>query len=136
MPRAVLDPGVLVSALISPTGAPAKLLARSREGELELIVSPHLLDELDGVLRREKFRRYVDLEDVEAYLDLLRRDLALAADPEGSPTLRCADPDDDYLIALAHANDAALVSGDKHLLDLSDEAPIYSPADFLAVLGR
>jgi putative PIN family toxin of toxin-antitoxin system len=134
--RAVLDPGVLVSALISPTGTPAQLVARSREGELELIASPYLLDELDGVLQREKFRRYVDLEGVEAYLDLLHRDVALAADPEGSPPLRSADPDDDYLITLAHANDAALVSGDKHLLDLAHEAPIYSPADFLATLGR
>jgi uncharacterized protein len=134
--RAVLDPGVLVSALISPTGTPAKLVARSREGDLELIVSPHLLDELEGVLRREKFRRYVDLEGVEAYLDLLRHDAALAADPEGSSPLRSADPDDDYLIALAHANGAALVSGDKHLLDLAHQPPIYSPADFLAAFDE
>ena len=136
MRRAVLDPGVLVSALISATGTPAKLLARSREGDPELIVSPHLLDELEGVLRREKFRRYVDLEGVEAYLDILHRDATLAADPEAPPPLRSADPDDDYLIALAHANDAALVSGDKHLLELSDQAPIYSAADFLAAHGR
>jgi predicted nucleic acid-binding protein len=40
------------------------------------------------------------------------------------------------VIALAYANDAALVSGDKHLLDLAHEPPIYSPADFLAALGR
>jgi putative PIN family toxin of toxin-antitoxin system len=134
--RAVLDPGVLVSALISPIGAPAKLLARSREGELELIASPHLLDELEGVLRREKFRSYVDLDGVEAYVDLLRRDAALVADPEGPLPLRSVDPDDDYLIALAYTNDAALISGDKHLLDLANESPIYSPADFLAALGK
>lgn len=136
MPAAVLDPGVLVSALISPTGAPAKLLARWREGEVELIASPHLLGELEVVLCREKFRRYVDLEGVEIYLDLLRSDATLVADPQGAPPLRCADPDDDYLIALAHANDAALVSGDRHLLDLADKAPIYSPGDFLATLNR
>ena len=131
---AVLDPGVLVSALISPTGTPAQLLARAREGEVELIVSTHLLGELEGVLEREKFRRYLDTEAARTYAALLRREATLAADPDGPPPLRSADPDDDYLIALAHANNAALVSGDKHLLDLAVQAPIYSPADFLADL--
>lgn len=45
------------------------------------------------------------------------------------------DPDDDYLIALAHSQNAVLVSGDSHLLDLSGGAPILSPADFLAPQG-
>src|SRR4051812_16991135 len=89
--RAVLDPGVLVSALITPTGRPAELLLAARAGSFELIVSPLLLDELEGVLRREKFRRYVDLDSVTAYLDLLRRDARLATDPETPPPIRCTD---------------------------------------------
>jgi putative PIN family toxin of toxin-antitoxin system len=117
--RAVLDPGVLVSALITPTGTPAKLLSAARGGSFELIVSPLLLDELRLVLRREKFRRYVDLDVVGQYIGLLRRDAATAADPKEPPPIRCTDPDDDYLIALAHSRSAALVSGDSHLLDLS-----------------
>lgn len=134
MRRAVLDPGVLVSALISPSGAPARLLARAREGELELVVSEQLLAELRGVLGREKFRRYADLDTVGDYVALLRRDSAIVPDPEGPPPLRCSDPDDDYLIALAYAENAALVSGDRHLLDLADEAPVHAPADFLAAM--
>jgi uncharacterized protein len=130
--RAVLDPGVLVSALITPTGRPAKLLLAARAGSFELIVSPQLLDELEAVLRREKFRRYVDLDGVTAYLELLRRDAQLAADPETPPPIRCTDPDDDYLIALAHSQSAALVSGDNDLLELAEEIPVFSPADFLA----
>jgi uncharacterized protein len=133
--RAVLDPGVLVSALNTPAGVPAKLLIEVRAGELELIASPLLLAELEGVLRREKFRRYVGLDAVRDYLDLLRRDAVIAPDPEGPPPLRSADPDDDYLIALAHSQNAVLVSGDSHLLDLSGGAPILSPADFLAPQG-
>jgi len=129
--RAVLDPGVLVSALITPTGRPAKLLLSARAGSFDLIVSPHLLDEL-AVLRREKFRRYIDLDGVIAYLDLLRRDAQLVTDPETPPPIRCTDPDDDYLIALAHSQGAALVSGDSDLLDLAEEIPVFSPADFLA----
>lgn len=132
MARAVLDPGVLVSALITPTGRPAKLLLAAGAGSFELIVSPQLLDELEAVLRREKFRRYVDLDGVTAYLDLLRRDAQLAADPESPPPIRCTDPDDDYLIALAHSQSAALVSGDSDLLELAGEIPVFSPAEFLA----
>lgn len=133
MRRVVVDPGVLVSALITPSGTAAKLLGRARSGDLELIVSRRLLEELERVLGREKFRRYVDLDTVRDYIELLRRDAILAADPEGPAPLRCADPDDDYLIALAHDRGAVLVSGDGHLLDLAARgAPILSPADLLA----
>jgi putative PIN family toxin of toxin-antitoxin system len=130
--RVVLDPGVLVSALITPTGAPAKLLAQVRAGDLELIPSPFLLGELEEVLGRGKFRRYVDLDTVRDYLDLLGREAFAAPDPEGPPPLRSADPDDDYLIALAHSQNALLVSGDKHLLDIGGGAPILAPADLAA----
>ena len=132
MRRAVLDPGVLVSALTSPSGTPAKLLREVREGRYELIVSPLLLTELEGVLRRDKFRRYVDHPAVDDYIGLLRRDGRMAADPETAAPLRSVDPDDDYLIALAQSQNAILVSGDKHLLDLAGGAPILAPADLLA----
>lgn len=129
MRRAVLDPGVLVSALISPGGTPAELTAQARDGALELIVSPLLLAELGRVLSREKFRRYVSLGIARDYVDLLRRESVNAPDPDGPPPFRSADPDDDYLIALAYGQSAILVSGDRHLLDLADRAPILSPAD-------
>ena len=132
MARAVLDPGVLVSALITPTGTPAKLLTATRSGSFELIVSPLLLEELKLVLLRRKFRRYVDLGVVDRYEQLLRRDAAIADDPAEPPPIRCADPDDDYLIALAHSCNSALVSGDKHLLDLAGEIPVFTPSEFLA----
>lgn len=134
MRRVVLDPGVLVSALITPTGTAAKLLAEARAGGLELVVSPLLLDELEEVLAREKFRRYVDLDAVRDYLELLRREAISAPDPQGPPPLRSTDPDDDYLIALAHSQNATLVSGDRHLLDLAGGAPILSPADLLLAI--
>jgi len=130
--RAVLDPGVLVSALITPTGTPAKLLLAAREGSFDLIASPLLLEELTAVLQRDKFRRYVDLDVVTAYLALVRREAELAPDPEGPPPIRCADPDDDYLIALAHSQNAALISGDRHLLELAGRIPVFAPAEFLA----
>lgn len=132
MARAVLDPGVLVSALITPTGIPAKVLLAARGGSFELIASPLLSEELASVLRREKFRRYASLDVVAGYLDLLRREAEVVADPRTPPPVHCPDPDDDYLIALAASRDAAIVSGDRHLLDLAGKIPVFAPAEFLA----
>ena len=87
------------------------------------------------MLRRERFRRYVELHVVGDYLDLLRQDARLVADPETPPPVRCADPDDDYLIALAHSRRSALVSGDRHLLELTDRIPVFSPSEFLSGLS-
>jgi putative PIN family toxin of toxin-antitoxin system len=129
--RVVLDPGVLVSALISPNGSPAKLLREIRAGGLELVVSPLLLAELGDVLARPKFRRYADLATVREYVDLLRREALAVPDPDEPSPLRSPDPDDDYLIALAQSQNAVLVSGDKHLLGIGGGAPILAPADLL-----
>ncbi|MDQ3629985.1 MAG: putative toxin-antitoxin system toxin component, PIN family [Actinomycetota bacterium] len=57
--RVVLDPNVLVSALISPSGPPREIVDAWIAERFDLVVSPALLAELDGVLARPKFRRWV-----------------------------------------------------------------------------
>src|SRR5262249_546788 len=99
-----------------------------------LIVSSLLLEELGEVLAREKFRRYVDLDTVRRYLDLLSRIALVVPDPPHPPPLRSADPDDDYLIALAHDQSAVLISGDSGLLDVSGGAAIGAPSGFAQTL--
>ena len=132
MPRAVIDPGVLIAAVLSAEGAPAKLLRRWLDGVFELIVSPHLLDELETVLRRDKFRRYLSIEEVVGYVALLRRLAIVIAEPEVQPGLT-ADPADDYIVAVAQASNADfIVSGDAHLLEVEDpEPPVLTPGAFL-----
>src|SRR5579859_5869697 len=49
---------------------------------------------------------------------------AIAVDPDTPPPARSADPEDDYLIALAASERAILVSGDKDLLDLGGAIPV------------
>jgi putative PIN family toxin of toxin-antitoxin system len=130
--RAVLDPNVLVSALISPSGPSAELLAELRLGAFELVTSPLLLAELEGVLRREKFRRYITEAEVDAFVDLIRRESVLLDDPEPSSTPLSEDPGDEYLIALARAaRTDALVSGDPHVLRLRRSIPARTPREFL-----
>lgn len=51
MRRVVVDSNVLISARLSPRGAPGRLLAAWLAGRFELIASPALLAELEGSLR-------------------------------------------------------------------------------------
>lgn len=133
--KAVLDPNVLVSAAISRSGAPAALIRRWRAGDFELVVSEDLLDELERVLGYPKLRPYIDEADAAAVVVSLRAEAVLAEQPDQPAQLRSRDPDDDYLIALAVPTGSALVSGDRDLLELPGELPIYSPAAFLELLG-
>lgn len=135
VPRAVLDTNVLVSALITPLGPSARLLLELRTGAFELVVSPMLLTELREVLRREKFRRYVAQEEVDAYVELIRSESIIYEDPQPSSKPLGTDPDDEFLIDLAReALVDALVSGDAHLLELHHVVPAMTPGEFLTSL--
>lgn len=132
----MLDPGVLVSGLLSGQGAPRSLLWLWLEGSFELIVCPHLLAELELVLLRAKFRPYVTEHEVRAYVAVLRRLGSVEPDPKLTDRLT-PDPGDDYLVALACAAQAHfLVSGDSHLTELKQaEPPVLTPRAFLQRLA-
>lgn len=130
--RAVLDPNVLSSALLSRTGAPAAVLVRWVAGAFELVVSEQLLAELGRALAYPKIRSHVTADEAKAFIDLLRRSATLAGDPAGPPR-RSRDPGDDYLLALAAASAAILVTSDQDLLDVKD-VPVETSRSFLAKL--
>lgn len=132
--RAVLDVNVLVSALLSANGAPARVLLAWVNGAFELVVSPMLLEELRRALAYPKIRRRIPEADAERFIAILIESAMRHPDPEEAPPILSSDPADDYLIALAAASDALLVSGDGHLLELADRAPIHTPAEFADML--
>ena len=132
--RAVLDANVLSSAALSPRGTPARLLIAWQAGAFELVVSPQLLAELRRALAYPKLARLVPPADADAFTAWLGRAAELVADPPGPSPVRSSDPADDYLIALAAAERAVLVSGDGHLTALAGRIPVRTPAEFLAEL--
>lgn len=134
--RAVLDANVFISALLSRGGAPARVVLAWQQGAFELIVSPLLLAELERALAYPKLRRAIRADEAEAFVAWLARSATRAPDPDGLPARRSVDPGDDYLLALAAAEHAVLVSGDGHLLALAAELPIHAPASFLSLLGE
>lgn len=133
--RAVLDPNVIISALLSPNGPPARALRSWQEGRFALIVSPTLLEELGRALAYPKLRKRISAQPAAAVLALLSRGATVAPDV-ADPPARCPDPDDDYLLALAESRRAVLVSGDQHLLALRDRFPIFTAAEFLEWLDE
>lgn len=52
-------------------------------------------------------------------------------DPTVPPDISSPDPNDEFLIALAGKARTVLVSGDRDLLGLSGQIPVYSPEQFL-----
>lgn len=130
--RAVLDPNVLISALLAPTGVPAALIRSWLDGEFELLVSERLLAEVRRALAYPKLRSHVSGEEAEAFVELLREAGMMARDATSPPRVS-RDPGDDYLVALARSNAAVLVSGDQDLLELKD-APVESPRSFMSKL--
>jgi len=132
--RAVLDPNVIISAVLSPSGSPAKVVRAWLGGGYELVVSPLLLEELARALGCPKLRARVTDAEAQELLDLLRGGGDVRDDPTGPPPIRSPDPGDDYLIALAAAAQALIVSGDRHLLGLNESMPVYTPTEFLALI--
>lgn len=122
---------------------PTRLLVAAEKGRFELIVSEHLLDEVQDVLERPKMRRYLPVEDP----GLPGSDLSYCYSfydptPSGLVPDDTLDPDDDYLIELCYGRATYLISGDRHLLNLETRphsgiaTPILTPREFLEQLKR
>jgi uncharacterized protein len=128
--RAVLDPNILIAALLSRSGAPAQIINRWLGGAFELVVSEALLSELERALAYPKLHRRISTDDAAQFVSLLRLAAIVAPDPEAG-SHSSLDPGDDYLLALAENEHAVLVSGDHHLLQLADALPIQAGRRFL-----
>ena len=110
--RVILDTNVFISALLSPRGAPSRLVDAWVEGEFVLVSHERQLDELREVTRRDKVGVFIQTARAGR---LVNRILALAEMPARLPPVeRSRDPRDDYLLALCEAGEADwLVTGDK-----------------------
>jgi hypothetical protein len=130
--RLILDTNVLLSAQLSPRGAPAKLLAAWEHKRFTLVISNELLAEPREVLARPFFRERLRRSDAELFAVTLH-DLALCY-PKPPPSGIARDAKDSFLLALAAASEASfLVTGDKGLLALKRHSVtrIVTPAAML-----
>ncbi len=137
MIRVVVDPGVFISGLIGRKGGAPDLVVRAfADDRIEVVASPLLLAELEHVLRRPKFSRYVDSRTRREFVDRVRRHATIVADPTDQPVVT-RDRKDDYLVALGrHERVDAIVSGDHDLLDAElEDPPVWTPRQLVDQLA-
>ncbi|MDA0304479.1 MAG: putative toxin-antitoxin system toxin component, PIN family [Bacteroidetes bacterium] len=112
----VFDTNVLVSALIFENSRPSRAFRYALQIG-QILLSPPVLEEVNEVMSREKFERYVTVEEREEFLEAL---VAHAKFIDTTEQIRiCRDPKDDKFLELAASGGASyIVSGDMDLLDL------------------
>lgn len=137
MLRAVFDVNVFISAQLNADGAPARAYDRWLAAEFELLVSDRLIEELGRVAARPHLAPRLDPGAISAVIARLGADGIVIEDPP-APRVVTRDPKDDYLVALARAGGAqAIVTDDRHLLELDDlRPPALEPQAFLTLLDR
>lgn len=114
--RYVFDTNALISALLFENSKPAQAL-RYALANGEVLVSLDLLEELNEVLGREKFNRYLTTEEREEFLEALIERAVLVEITEN--VQECRDPKDDKVLELALNGEAQyIISGDRDLLVL------------------
>lgn len=127
------DTNVLVAAALTPRGLCGRLLDAVVDDRWQLVASPRLLAELDTVLAREKFRRWLSEDEARRFVADVSVLADVIPDPSAPASRASADPKDEFLVALARAADVvALISGDPDLTALVNLGPpVLTPAAFL-----
>lgn len=140
MIRAVLDANVLVSAILTPKGVPAKVLTAWQADRFHLVLSEGVLGEIDRVLRYPRIvrRHQWSEERLQSFIDDLAH-LAIMTPGQVHLAVIAEDPPDDrYLECAVEGEAACIVSGDRHLHRLGEYQgiTILTPRAFLEALER
>jgi uncharacterized protein len=128
--KVILDTNVLVSGVFF-SGTPYRILKAWRDGKIQIVLSPEILDEYRrvGEILAEDHPN-IDLKPILDYV--VRNAEVYVAVP--LPEAVCEDPDDDKFLACALASEiTVIVSGDKHLLKVSgySNVEVIKPRDFV-----
>jgi putative PIN family toxin of toxin-antitoxin system len=121
----VIDTNVLVSALITPEGKPARVLDSVLTGGAVICCDSRILFEYERVLTREKFG--INPAKIQNLLIVLTEmGISMIAPPTD---IAFTDESDRKFYEVALASDAVLVTG--NLRHYPKEPWIVSPSDFL-----
>jgi putative PIN family toxin of toxin-antitoxin system len=129
--RVILDTNTLVSALLVKQSIPRQAFDKAKQHG-SVLLSNATLEELDSVLKREKFKKYItDAERILFLQALLSQSILLEIEPK---ITACRDPKDNKFLDLAVAGVVDyLVTGDDDLLVLNplENTKILTPREFL-----
>lgn len=133
MLRVVADTNIYISAL-NFGGTPERLLRLAEAGDIQLVTSSDIIEEVAKTLRGDKFA-WPEPEIDKALRQLSR--IAERVQPTRRLDIITADVSDNRILECADAGNADfIVSGDDHLLQLKQHgsAPILKVAQFLRQL--
>ena len=129
--RFVFDTNAIISGLLIPDSRPRQALDRAQD-QGSILISISILAELNDVLSRKKFDKYLPEEKRKRFLAVMAKEAELIEITEG--ITECRDPKDNKFLELAvcgHAN--CIISGDKDLLEMNPfrGIAILNPGEFL-----
>lgn len=130
--RVVLDTNVLLSALISPHGAPDIIYRAWRAAKFDIVTSTIQLNEIRRASRYPKFKSILQPAKVGTMINNLQHTIILN---RLTTKVEADDPNDSFLLSMAVDGDANyLVTGDRRagLLQKKKigQTQILSPASF------
>ena len=128
--KVVMDTNVFVSGVFF-SGPPYQILKAWQSGKFELVLSPEILDEYQrvGEILAEEHPR-IDLNPMLNFVI----EHAKVYRPTKLREPVCEDPDDDKFLACALASGSGvIISGDKHLLNVSgyQGIQVLKPREFV-----
>ena len=128
--RIVLDTNVFISGVFF-TGPPHQILKAWRDGQVQILVSPEILEEYSrvGSNLASRFKGV----DLEPFLELMAIHSEMIIPPAFPPVIQEDPSDDKFLQCAVAGNAAAIVSGDKHMLKLCKFRAIWilRPREFV-----
>jgi len=130
--RVVCDTNILISALIFPGGSPDEVVQLVRIGEINLYISPFILNEFERVLR-EKFG-YSE-EEIRQRSERIISISTIIEPSEKFSVIKEDEPDNRILECAHEAKADFIISGDKHILSLKEfrDIKIVSAPEFIKV---
>lgn len=140
MISAVLDTNILASGTVTASTSPGQILDRWLDGQFELVVSEHIIEELESTLNKPYFQKHLTPKATTAFTELLQNEATvtpITIQVKGIAT----HPEDDLVIAAAVSGKVDyLVTGDGPLLRKVGSSykgvTLISPSDFLEVLKK
>jgi putative PIN family toxin of toxin-antitoxin system len=134
--RVVVDTSVLIRYLIRPSAAIRELIEERWPGdEIQMVTAPELIEELEGVLRRDYIQKLVRPQEGQALLDAIHLK-AEVLPPLGAVPSYTRDPKDDKFVACALVGNAGyVITVDKDLLVLGELEGIrlVTPDEFVTL---
>ena len=138
--KVVLDANIYVSSMVNTQGNPKRIISAWQQGAFDVPISSAILDEIERVLRYPRIvkRHKQDETAIQRFLKLLENEAIIVEPTDVLGVVKDDESDNRYLECAVKGKAQYVISGDKHLLDISEYRGIVilPPAAFVAILSR